>query len=129
MTTKVLTLPRFLVTLGKVASDNVKIQKQIQKQCRQDEIIKKRTLTALVREVNAIETESKKKTKALTKEARTVIKALLANDKKQVKEENKHALLKRKTEKKEANTQITKINKKMYRQKKTIEQIKTNTNM
>ena len=100
MTTKVLTLPRFLVTLGKVASDNVKIQKQIQKQCRQDEIIKKRTLTALVREVNAIETESNKKTKALTKEARTVIKALLANDKKQVKEENKHALLKRKTEKK-----------------------------
>ena len=121
MTTQVITMPRFMLTLGKVATENRKIQQEALKQRKQDKINQKKALSTLIREVNIAEKDAKKKAKLLAKEAKLAIKTIIANHKKQEKIQLK---MKATIAKKEAKSEIVKLNKTIYRQKKSISTLK-----
>ena len=124
MTTQLFTIPRFMVTLGKVAAENVKLQRQILKQRKQSDLDKKKVLAILIREVNAAEKEGKKKAKIIAIEAKTAVKKIIANTKKQDKLQRNVAQLKAKKEKKAVKSEITKLNKIIYRQTNAISTLK-----
>lgn len=124
MTTQLFTIPRFMVTLGKVAAENVKLQRQILKQRKQNDLDKKKVLAILIREVNAAEKEGKKKAKIIAIEAKTAVKKIIANTKKQDKLQRNVAQLKAKKEKKAVKSEITKLNKIIYRQTNAISTLK-----
>jgi len=124
MTTQLFTIPRFMVTLGKVAAENVKLQRQVLKQRKQNDLDKKKVLAILIREVNAAEKEGKKKAKIIAIEAKTAVKKIIANTKKQDKLQRNVAQLKAKKEKKAVKSEITKLNKIIYRQTNAISTLK-----
>ena len=120
MTTQVITMPRFMLTLGKVATENRKIQQEELKKRKQDKILQKKALSTLIREVNIAEKDAKKKAKLLAKEAKIAIKTIIANHKKQKIQLKMKATI----AKKEAKSEIVKLNKTIYRQKKSISTLK-----
>ena len=124
MTTQLFTIPRFMVTLGKVAAENVKLQQQVLKRRKQHDLDKKNVLTILIREINAAEKEGKKKAKIIANEAKVAVKTIIANTKKQDKLQRKEAQLNAKNEKKAVKSEITKLNKIIYRQTNAISTLK-----
>jgi len=124
MTTQLFTIPRFMVTLGKVAAENVKLQQQVLKRRKQHDLDKKKVLTILIREINAAEKEGKKKAKIIANEAKVAVKTIIANTKKQDKLQRKEAQLNAKNEKKAVKSEITKLNKIIYRQTNAISTLK-----
>ena len=124
MTTQLFTIPSFMVTLGKVAVDNVKRQQQVLKQRKQHDLDKKKVLAILIREINAAEKEGKKKAKIIAIEAKVAVKKIIANTKKQDKLQHKAAQLKAKKEQKAVKSEITKLNRTIYRQKNAISTLK-----
>lgn len=124
MTTQLFTIPRFMVTLGKVAAENVKLQQQVLKRRKQHDLDKKKVLTILIREINAAEKEGKKKAKIIANEAKVAVKTIIANTKTQDKLQRKEAQLNAKNEKKAVKSEITKLNKIIYRQTNAISTLK-----
>ena len=124
MTTQLFTIPRFMVTLGKVAAENVKLQRQVLKQRKQHDLDKKKVLAILIREINIAEKEGKKKAKIIAIESKVAVKKIIANTKKQDKLQHKAAQLKAKKEKKAVKSEITKLNKIIYRQTNAISTLK-----
>lgn len=124
MTTQLFTIPRFMVTLGKVAAENVKLQQHVLKRRKQHDLDKKKVLTILIREINAAEKEGKNKAKIIAIEAKVAVKKIIANTKKQDKLQHKAAQLKSKKEQKAVKSEITKLNKIIYRQKNAISTLK-----
>lgn len=124
MTTQLFTIPRFMVTLGKVAAENVKLQQQVLKQRKQHDLDKKKVLAILIREINVAEKEGKNKAKIIAIEAKNAVKKIIANTKKQDKLQHKAAQLKAKKEQKAVKSEITKLNKIIYRQTNSISTLK-----
>jgi len=113
-----------MVTLGKVAAENVKLQQQVLKRRKQHDLDKKKVLTILIREINAAEKEGKKKAKIIANEAKVAVKTIIANTKTQDKLQRKEAQLNAKNEKKAVKSEITKLNKIIYRQTNAISTLK-----
>ena len=124
MSTQVFTIPRFMLTLGKVATDNMKTQKQILLQLRKDQLIKNKSLVLLQREVRTIEKETKKQMKVLEKEAKTARQQAMKDIKKERAIQTKLTNKERKLEERVIKTQIVKLNRKISREETSIVKLK-----
>ena len=124
MSTQVFTIPRFMLTLGKVATDNMKTQKQVLLQLRKDQSIKNKELVLLQREVRIIEKETKKQMKVLEKEAKTARQQAMKDIKKERSIQIKLTNKERKLEERVIKTHIVKLNRKISREEASIAKLK-----
>jgi hypothetical protein len=124
MSTQVFTIPRFMLTLGKVATDNMKTQKQILLQLRKDQSIKNKALVLLQREVRTIEKETKKQMKVLEKEATNARQQAMKDIKKERAIQTKLTNKERKLKERVIKTHIVKLNRKISREETSIAKLK-----
>ena len=125
MSTQVFTIPRFMLTLGKVAVDNMKIRKQALIMAKRDEAIKKKSLLALTREVKFAEKETKKQIRVMEKEARVARQSIITNLKKENKLKSIDSTKEFKLQHRLVKGEITRLNRAIARQEKSINKIKT----
>ena len=113
-----------MLTLGKVATDNMKTQKQILLQLRKDQSIKNKALVLLQREVRTIEKETKKQMKVLEKEATNARQQAMKDIKKERAIQTKLTNKERKLEERVIKTHIVKLNRKISREETSIAKLK-----
>ena len=113
-----------MLTLGKVATDNMKTQKQILLQLRKDQLIKNKSLVLLQREVRTIEKETKKQMKVLEKEAKTARQQAMKDIKNERAIQTKLTNKERKLEERVIKTYIVKLNRKISREETSIVKLK-----
>jgi len=125
MSTQVFTIPRFMLTLGKVAADNMKIRKQALIVAKRDEVIKKKLLLALTREVKFAEKETKKQIRFMEKEAKVARQSIITNLKKENKLKSIDSTKEFKLQHRLVKGEITRLNRAIARQEKSINKFKT----
>ena len=113
-----------MLTLGKVATDNMKTQKQILLQLRKDQSIKNKALVLLQREVRTIEKETKKQMKVLEKEATNARQQAMKDIKKERAIQTKLTNKERKLKERVIKTHIVKLNRKISREEASIAKLK-----